>query len=178
MGNNSGILVITPRQNVRHLCVTNIQAASRHMELSLGGLRGFGVVLCSYLTALNRLEELRWLAVKLTCVINVEILSVTELLTQLFFSLHIFHCTRSLALMQIRAGITWSLDFKASGNWISTAPSLTKSLWIPLWPVGPCLEGKITHLSGKRFHMDTKSGAHSCGNESRSFNLRDIINKW
>ncbi len=39
--------------------------ASQHMELSLGGLRGFGVLLCSYLTALNCLEESRWLVVKL-----------------------------------------------------------------------------------------------------------------
>lgn len=43
--------------------------ASQHMELSLGGLRGFGVVLYSHLTALNCLEVLTWLVVKMSHVI-------------------------------------------------------------------------------------------------------------
>lgn len=117
-------------------------SASQHMGLSLGGLRGFGVVLCSPLTALNCLQELRWLVVKVAWVINVQIFSVTVLLSQLFSLCCLalfFHCTHRLINSQTQ--ITWLFDFKASNNWISKAKSLTKSLWIPLslsgqWDLG------------------------------------------
>lgn len=89
-------------------------SASQHMELSLGGLRGFGVLLCSHLTTLNCLEELRWLVVKLAHVISVEIFSSTVL--SWFFShvlnffVYIFHCSLSLSLI---------VKYRSPGCWTS-----------------------------------------------------------
>lgn len=72
-------------------------SASQHMELSLGGLRGFGVVLCSHLTTLNCLEELRWLAVKPV---------------RLFSHVVIFPCILFIALSLM-------VKCRSPGSWIS-----------------------------------------------------------
>lgn len=144
--------------------------ASQHMELSLGCLRGFEVVLCSHLTALDCLEELRWLVVKVAHVINVEI-------PALAMSLSCSFLRRSLSNTDhLAVGLQSGQRSDIGGTVARRVPTNPLSLTSGTFSFSR--GGKITHLSGKCFHMDTKSGAHSCGNESRSFNLRDIINKW
>lgn len=72
-------------------------SASQHMELCLGGLEGrVEVVLCSHLTALDCLEELRWLVVKHASVINVRSSSWVTAMTFSCFSLCV--CVSLLSL--------------------------------------------------------------------------------
>lgn len=73
-------------------------SASQHMELSLGGLEGrVEVVLCSHLTALDCLEELRWLVVKHASVINVRSSSWVTAMTFSCFSLCVCVCFTALS---------------------------------------------------------------------------------
>lgn len=125
--------------------------ASQHMELSLGGLREIGVVLCSHLTAQYCLEELRWNFCKTGSCDQCwffYFFSLIILLTFFFFFSNVlnlfFACVFFIApfLIDVQTQITWRLNFKVSNNWTSRAQLLTNSLWIPFWPVGPSLEGK------------------------------------
>lgn len=87
-----------------------------------------------------------------------------------FFQHSLFHWCSNTGHLVVGLQSKEQLDIKSAITYqVPVNPFLTS---------GTFTRGKITHLSGKCFHMDTKSGAHSCGNESKSFNQRDIINKW
>lgn len=93
-------------------------SASQHMELSLGGLRGFWVLLCSCLTALNCLEELRWLVVKLAHVINVESFSFCVFVVIIFSHLSFFYLV-CLVLSPLSFPISLIVKYRSLGGWTS-----------------------------------------------------------
>ena len=162
--------------------------ASQHMELSLGGLREIGVVLCSHLTAQYCLEELRWNFCETglcdQCWFFLFFFFSAWLYCWLFFPAFLIFFYFACVFLHCCVPHWWANTNHLAVELQSEQQLDIKSTITYQFPVNPFLtsrtftRGKRTHLSGKCFHMDTKSGPHSCGNESRSFNLRDIINKW
>lgn len=96
-------------------------SASQHMELCLGGLEGrVEVVLCSHLTALDCLEELRWLVVKHASVINVRSSSWVTAMTFSCFSLCVcvFHCSLFL-FTHLSLYLSSMVKYRSPGSWTS-----------------------------------------------------------